>query len=246
MELQTSIVYGPVQSRRFGRSLRVSLVPANGKVCTFNCVYCQFGSTTPAFRIEWPATTDIVRALERALGEDPSIEAVALAGNGEPTLHPGFARIVDGLLDVRARRAPRVRLAVVSNGSTLHRLSVRHALSLLDERHMKLDAGDATTLLRMNACPISLGRLIADLRYLGGVVLQSMFIRDTDGFVNNTTPAAVSAWLEAVRAIGPDAVHVCALDRIPARRGLVKLDRAELETIAARVAAIGIRAQVFH
>jgi wyosine [tRNA(Phe)-imidazoG37] synthetase (radical SAM superfamily) len=184
--------------------------------------------------------------VDDALAADPAIDHLTIAGNGEPTLHPAFARIVDGLVGVRDRRAPGVKLAILSNSSTLNRLDVMHGLMQLDERHMKLDAGDATTLLRMNACPVSLGRLIANLRDLGAIVLQSMFVHDAQGVADNTSPEAVQAWLDAVKTIRPDAVHVYTLDRRPARASLLRVEDALLDDIAQRVAALGIRAEVFH
>jgi wyosine [tRNA(Phe)-imidazoG37] synthetase (radical SAM superfamily) len=246
MDLQTTVVYGPVQSRRLGRSLGVNLAPGAFKACNFNCAYCQYGWTALPSRIAWPDPAVVVSAVEAALIADPNVDHVTLAGNGEPTMHPAFARIVDGLLGVRTERAPKARLAVLSNGSTLNRMDVIHALSTLDERHMKLDAGDATTLLRMNACPVSLGRLITDLKGLDGIVLQSMFVHDVNGSVDNTTPSAVAAWLDAVQQIKPDAVHLYSLDRKPAMASLRRVDGPELDAIAMRVATLGIKAEVFH
>lgn len=246
MDLQKGIVYGPVRSRRLGRSLGVNLAPGRQKVCNFNCAYCQYGPTGTIGSVHWPHHDDVIGAVDAALAADPAVDSITLAGNGEPTLHPAFARIVDGLVEARDRRAPNVRLSILSNASTLNRLDVVHGLMRLDERYMKLDAGDATTLLRMNACPVSLGRLIMDLRELGAITLQSMFVRDTAGEIDNTTPEAVSAWVDAVREIKPDAVHVYSLDRTPARRTLTKVDAPALDAIAARVSALGIATRVFH
>jgi wyosine [tRNA(Phe)-imidazoG37] synthetase (radical SAM superfamily) len=246
MDLHKTLVYGPMQSRRLGRSLGVNLSPGDVKACNFNCAYCQYGWTARPSRIAWPEPAAIIGALDAALEADPAVDHITLAGNGEPTLHPAFARIVDGLMQVRARRAPRARLAVLSNGSTLHRLDILHSLSTLDERHMKLDAGDATTLLRVNACPVSLGRLISDLRELGGITLQSMFVHDANGAVDNTTPSAIAAWLDAVKQVRPEVVHLYSLDREPALASLRKVTRPELDAIAARVTMLGIKAEVFH
>jgi wyosine [tRNA(Phe)-imidazoG37] synthetase (radical SAM superfamily) len=246
MELQVAPVYGPVQSRRLGRSLGVNVAPAGVKVCNFNCVYCQYGWTERPHVSQWPDPSIITAAVDEALVADTAIDRITVAGNGEPTLHPAFARIVDGLFAVRARRAPQAKLAILSNASTLSRLDVRYSLARFDERHMKLDAGDATTLLRINACPVSIGRLIGDLRTLGGVTLQSMFVRDSRGSVDNTTPAAIAAWLGAVEQIKPELVHVYSLDRKPARASLLKVPPATLEDIARRVEAIGVKAQVFN
>jgi wyosine [tRNA(Phe)-imidazoG37] synthetase (radical SAM superfamily) len=245
MQLQTSVVYGPVKSRRLGRSLGVNHAPGRVKACNFNCVYCQYGWTALPGRIPWPDHASVINAVDLALANDPAIDYITIAGNGEPTLHPAFARIVDGLLAARDRRAPHARLAILSNGSTLNRAEVVHGLMRFDERHMKLDAGDATTLLKMNACPVSLGRLVADLRDMGSITLQSMFVRDANGSIDNTTPDAVSAWLDAVREIKPDVVHVYSIDRSPALKSLRKVEAAELQGIASRVKALGIQAQVF-
>lgn len=93
-----------------------------------------------------PDPRTIINALDAALADDNLVDHITVAGNGEPTLHPAFARIVDGLVRVRDARAPRVKLAILSNGSTLNRLDVRYALPRFDERHMKLDAGNSPSL----------------------------------------------------------------------------------------------------
>jgi wyosine [tRNA(Phe)-imidazoG37] synthetase (radical SAM superfamily) len=245
MQLQRTFVYGPLHSRRLGRSLGINVLPTAFKTCNFNCAYCQYGGTATPKKVAWPEPGAIVADLDRALASRTPVDHITVAGNGEPTLHPAFSRIVDGLIDVRNRRAPATPLAILSNGSTLNRSDVRQAVARFDERHMKLDAGDATTLLRINACPISLGRLIAGLRDLGNVVVQSMFVRDARGHVDNTTPEAVSAWIGALRRVKPAAVHIYSLDRKPALTSLAPVNRNDLETIAMQVEGAGLKASVF-
>jgi wyosine [tRNA(Phe)-imidazoG37] synthetase (radical SAM superfamily) len=245
MDLQSGLVYGPVQSRRLGRSLGINLAPAGRKTCNFNCAYCQYGWTNFPAKQSFPAPADVIDALDSALQRDPNVDAITVAGNGEPTLHPAFAPIAEGLFRVRERRAPHARLALLSNGSTLNRLDVVYSLGHFDARYMKLDAGDATTFRLLNGPPLPLGRLIADLRSVGRLTLQSMFVRDAQGIVDNTTPRAVDAWIEAVDRIRPDGVHVYTLDRTPARASLLKVPEPVLAQIADRVSALGIRAQVF-
>src|SRR5215471_17299963 len=106
MDLQCGIVYGPVSSRRFGRSLGVNLAPAGRKTCNYNCAYCQYGWTEFPARGEFSRPADVINAVDAALARDPGVDAITLAGNGEPTLHPAFAPIVEGLSHVRRRRAP--------------------------------------------------------------------------------------------------------------------------------------------
>jgi wyosine [tRNA(Phe)-imidazoG37] synthetase (radical SAM superfamily) len=244
MDLQNGIVYGPLESRRFGRSLGVNLAPAGRKTCNYNCAYCEYGWTPFPSTAVFPRPADVIAAVDEALARDPDVETITVAGNGEPTLHPAFAPIAEGLFDVRRRRAPKARLALLSNASTLGRLDVVYSLSRFDERCMKLDAGDATTFRLMNAAMIPLGRVIADLRAVGRLTLQSMFVRDRERTIDNTTARAVAAWLEAVDRIRPERVDVYTLARTPARASLVAAPRELLESIAARVSAIGIQARV--
>ncbi len=244
MDLQNGIVYGPVTSRRFGRSLGVNLAPAGRKTCNYNCAYCQYGWTSFPPSAAFPHTADVVAAVDDALTRDPDVDTITVAGNGEPTLHPAFAPISEGLFLVRARRAPKARLALLSNASTLGRLDIVYSLSRFDERCMKLDAGDATTFRLMNAGMIPLGRVIADLKTVGRLTLQSMFVRDRERTIDNTTPRAVDAWLEAVDRIRPERVDLYTLARVPARASLVAAPRDVLDAIASRVSAIGIAARV--
>lgn len=246
MNLQTGIVYGPVASRRLGRTLGVNLAPAGRKACNFECAYCRFAWTEPPARADWPDPPDVVGAVARALETCGEIDAITVAGNGEPTLHPAFAPIADGLFKARNRLAPDAKLTLLSNGSMLHRLEVVNALGRFDSRVMKLDAGDATTFRLMNAAPLTLGRLVGDLRGVGRLTLQSMFVHDSGGVVDNTTPGAVRAWLEAVKRIRPEAVDICTLDRTPARGAtLQRVSAAVLEEIAEQVRALAVPARVF-
>ena len=244
MDLQTGIVYGPLESRRMGRSLGVNLTPPGRKTCNYNCAYCQYGWTEFPTSAAFPRPADVIDAVDQALARDPAVDAITVAGNGEPTLHPGFAPIAEGLFHVRARRAPKAKLVLLSNASTLGRLDVVYSLSRFDERCMKLDAGDATTFRLMNAAMIPLARVIADLRSVGRLTLQSMFVRDSEQTVDNTTPRAIEAWLESVDRIRPARVDVYTLARPPARGTLRPAPREVLEAIAARVLALGIEARV--
>jgi wyosine [tRNA(Phe)-imidazoG37] synthetase (radical SAM superfamily) len=245
MDLQAGIVYGPLQSRRLGRSLGVNLAPPGRKTCNYNCAYCQYGWTEFPSRAAFPRPADVIDAVDAALARDPDVDAITVAGNGEPTLHPGFAPIAEGLFHVRARRAPKAKLALLSNASTLGRLDVVYSLSRFDERCMKFDAGDATTFRLMNAAMIPLGRVIADLRAVSRLTLQSMFVRDAEQTIDNTTPRAIEAWLEAIDRIRPDRVDVYTIARTPARRTLLATPRDVLESIAARVIDLGVPARVF-
>jgi sulfatase maturation enzyme AslB (radical SAM superfamily) len=152
MPLHEGIVYGPVRSRRLGRSLGINLTPAHLKLCSFNCSYCQYGwsehsrrAAEPAFE-HWPSAATVAKAVAAAvralLAQGDRIDRLTLAGHGEPTMHPKFKEVVAALRKLRDELVPGVPIAVLSNASTLDRADVREALAEIDERYMKLDAGD--------------------------------------------------------------------------------------------------------
>jgi wyosine [tRNA(Phe)-imidazoG37] synthetase (radical SAM superfamily) len=251
--LQKHIAYGPIASRRLGRSLGVNVLPEGCKVCNFNCPYCQYGWTPQAVRerlgvnarLAWPPVRAIIDAVDEALRRDSEIDRITLAGNGEPTLHPDFSRIVEGLRLVRANRSPKTRLAILSNASTSADPGVAAALSRMDECYMKLDAGDDVMLRRMNGSPVPIRSIVDALRGIPRVTLQSLFTRDAAGRIDNTSPDAIARWIEAVRTVRPAAVHVYTIDRDPAWARLERVPRAELDAIAAQVEREGISALVF-
>jgi wyosine [tRNA(Phe)-imidazoG37] synthetase (radical SAM superfamily) len=247
--LQTGAVYGPVRSRRLGRSLGINLLPRGTKTCNFNCCYCQYGWTPPASRRngpgDWPSPVSLAAAVDAALARDPRVDRLTLAGNGEPTLYPMLGELVERLQEVRATRAPHARLAILSNSSTAGEPRVAEALARIDECYMKLDAGDDPTLRAMNGCTVALRRIVDALAGLQGIVLQSMFVHDPGRRLDNALPARIDRWLEAVVRVHPQAVHVYSIDRPPAWYKLKSVPAEELRRIAHRVEREGIPAFVF-
>ena len=254
MPLHEGVVYGPLRSRRLGWSLGINVLPPGRKVCSFNCVYCQYGWTESYRRSEapdpdWPTPDDIAAALTERLQEVAAshgpVDRLTLAGHGEPTLHPRFPEVVERLRDVRDACAPGARLAILSNSTTAHEPGVRQALGRLDERYMKLDGGDADTIRRVNVSAVDFERLASALSELQDINIQTMFVRDARGLVDNTTPAAIEAWLRALARIRPREVQNYSLARNPALARLESVPADELRAIASRVLALGIQAYVF-
>ena len=154
LPLQVDILYGPVNSRRLGRSLGINLMPGAYKLCSFNCVYCHYGHTDikslSADARDVPWSREVLREVEVALRKYPDIDTITFSGNGEPTLHPAFAKIATAVSELRDSIAPNVRLALFSNATTAHLAHVREALALFDLPMLKLDAGDPGTLAAIN------------------------------------------------------------------------------------------------
>jgi wyosine [tRNA(Phe)-imidazoG37] synthetase (radical SAM superfamily) len=252
LPLQKGIIYGPVGSRRLGRSLGINLSPTVRKVCSFNCVYCHYGWTKDLSRdlsaqaALLPAPEAVERELEAALKVlDPPPEYITFSGNGEPTLHPDFEEIVDRVVAVRDRYGPGPQVAVLSNSTALGNESVLRALARLDVRIMKLDAGTDEVLGRINrpAAGIGVGEIVRGLRKVAGVTLQSVFV---EGGVSNTADEEIEAWLERVEEVAPAAVQIYSLENAPAMSTLTPVSRRRLEGIAVRVEErIGIRPGIY-
>jgi len=255
MPLQEGIVYGPVRSRRLGQSLGINILPRNVKLCSFNCSYCQYGWTRSGAASPrgagdvWPTPSSVAKAvglrLRRAIASGEVLHRLTLAGNGEPTLHPNFAAVVAELRALRDEVAPDLPIAILSNSSTLDRTDVVSALGELDERYMKLDAGDTAILRRVNSTPLTVDQIVAGLQQLPGVVIQAMFVRDRLGRIDNAGDVAVASWIAALTRVGPSNVQVYSIDRAPAWPYLQAVPAARLDEIARRVRSAGFPAEVF-
>ena len=184
-------------------------------------------------------------AAHTAATDEEIIDRITVAGHGEPTLHPEFEEIVDRLRAVRDRLAPGIRTAILSNSTTAGWPDVQRALGRLDERYMKLDAGDTITYARINGPGPSVTAIVDALAELPGVAIQAMFVTDGVGRVDNTTERAVADWLAAVGRVKPTGVHIYTIDRQPAAEYLRPAPRRRLREIAEHVRAAGFRADVF-
>jgi wyosine [tRNA(Phe)-imidazoG37] synthetase (radical SAM superfamily) len=197
----------------------------------------------------WPSPAQVCAAvaarLRRAAEDDESLDRLTVAGHGEPTLHPKFEEVVEGLIKIRDRLAPDLRLAVLSNSTTAAWPSVRDALGLFDDRYMKLDAGDPITYAHINGLGSSIVTIVDALRDLPRVVVQAMFVSDGKGRVDNTTEGAVNEWLGAIDAIQPSRVQVYTIDRPPALQNLRAVPVRRLREIAERVRLKEIPVDVF-
>ncbi|RJP80218.1 MAG: radical SAM protein [Candidatus Zixiibacteriota bacterium] len=250
LQLQTHIVYGPVRSRRLGKSLGVNLSPIPYKLCPYNCVYCQYGWTrvlsteAEPYLDDFPRVDELSRALEEFPASLDDLDHITFSGNGEATLHPDFNRAVDLVTDFRDRRAPRARTAILSNAALVDRPEVRHALMRLDRRIMKLDAGDETTWKRLNRAParITFPALVEGLQALKDYEIQALFL---DGPFSNSTPPAVEAWVRLAAELKPLRAQIYTLDRVPADATLLPVSPQRLLEIRDLARAAGLEVEVY-
>lgn len=249
------IIFGPVKSRRLGVSLGINLLTVDRKVCNFDCIYCECGWTKNDQKGEkLPSRKAVYEALEKKLismkekGEAPDV--ITYAGNGEPTMHPEFAGIIDDSIELRNRYFPSARVAVLSNATAIRKPATREALLKADQNILKLDSAIDETISLHNQpkMAIKADELIDDLASFGGrLIIQTLFLRGMyqGRKVDNTTPAEIEAWLKAIEKIRPSEVMIYTISRdTPEGSELEKISLSELKHIASLVNKLGIKTQV--
>jgi len=226
-------------------------MPADGKVCTFDCIYCECGFNKD-FRptLPHPTREEVAKALENKLlemkadGIKPDV--LTFAGNGEPTCHPHFAEIIDDTIALRNKYCPEAKVSVLTNSTMAHLDKVHRALMKVDNNILKLDTIDPIYINKVDRPTSSnydVKKIVETLRSFNGhAIIQTMFLKGKiDGEdVDNTGEAFVAPWLEAVKYIRPMEVMIYTIDRETPDHDLLKATHEELDAIRDRVIAMGI------
>lgn len=249
------IVFGPIKSRRFGISLGINLLPLDNKVCNFNCIYCECGWTdlkqTKVTYFPYEVINQsIAKRFEELSIKNEHIDSINFAGNGEPTMHPDFLKIIESTVSLRDKFLPKVEITILSNSALLGNKKVMAALLLADKRVMKLDAGSNELLNDINL-PLSnrsIDWYIEKLKsFNGNVSIQTIFLKGTynDKYIDNTTVTEVKSWLKALDIIKPKEVLIYTIDRETPAKDLEKITIEKLNEICNLVNEAGIRAKVY-
>ncbi|MBQ8694609.1 MAG: radical SAM protein [Bacteroidaceae bacterium] len=251
-----SPIFGPIKSRRLGISLGINLLPADGKICTFDCIYCECGFNSerrPKTRI--PQRHEVADALEMKLAEmkaDGALpDVITFAGNGEPTVHPQFNEIIDDTIVLRDRYCPDAKVSVLTNATMLSKPTVFEALLKVDNNILKLDTVDTAYIQRVDRPNgrYDVREIIGYMKkFRGKAVIQTMFLKgEVDGIdVNNTVEEYVAPWIEAVKEIAPREVMIYTIDRETPQKGLIKATHEELDRIVKRLTDAGIKASASY
>lgn len=251
-----STIFGPIHSRRLGVSLGINLTPDDGKICSFDCLYCEAGFNAQGQGTTgFPPREAVARLLESRLknmseaGEP--LDVITFSGNGEPTLHPDFAGVIDDTLRIRDKYYPQAKVSVLSNSTRLDRPEVEKALWKVDNNILKLDSAVTPTMHaidRPNNPAFTSEKAIADIaKFKGQCIVQTMFLRGEYGgaTIDNTTADEVDALIAAYKKIAPREIMIYSIDRKTPAETLEKVERPELERIGERiVSATGIPVQV--
>lgn len=249
-------IFGPIHSRRLGTSLGVNLTPNDGKICSFDCLYCEAGfnaqgSGTTGFAPRSEVAKLLEQKLSRMQQEGDRLDVITFSGNGEPTLHPEFPDIVDDTIALRDRYFPQAKVSVLTNSTRLHDPAVCGALAKVDNNILKLDSALEDTIKvldRPNSPGFSAENVINHLRQFAGQgIIQTMMLRgDWEGKrIDNTSPEEVNALIEAYRSIRPREIMLYSIDRPTPARSLEKIPAEELRAIGQQIShATGIPVQV--
>ena len=235
--IREETVFGPIRSRRLGASLGINLLPRRGKICSFDCIYCECGWNKDGRGDQvLPTAGEVRAALEEKLAacarEGTPIDSITFSGDGEPTLHPDFPRIIDDTLRLRDTYYPEAKVSVLSNATRVHIPEIAAALRRTDNPILKIDAPTDELVAKIDrpAPGYSLERVIGALRgFQGDFVLQTMFLRSPD--FDSSSPGVLEGWMDIVRDLRPRKVMVYTIDRPTPAEGLEKFTAARMRDL---------------
>ena len=249
------IVFGPIHSRRLGTSLGMNLLPYDGKVCSFNCIYCECGYNEDGrTKTALPNRKNVKAALEYKLlklkEENINIDVITFAGNGEPTLHPHFAEIIDDTIELRDKYVPKTKISVLTNAMHIGKDSVFNTLKKVENNILKLDSAYIETVKLIdqpNSPNYNIEKQIELFKkFEGNFILQTMFVRGSHKgkTVDNTTEKEINGWLNIIETTHPREVMIYTIDRETPEKNLEKVPLEELKTIGKRVEDLGIEINI--
>ena len=235
--IREETVFGPIRSRRLGNSLGINLLPEKGKICNFDCIYCECGwnrdgrgdSVLPdAGRVSMM----LERKLKELLDEGTAIDSITFSGDGEPTLNPDFPQIIEDTLALRDKYFPTARVSVLSNATRVHIPEIFEALRKVDNPIMKLDAptNELASLINNPAPGYDVDRVVEALKQFdGNFVLQTMFLKSRD--FDSSAPEVTGPWKTIVRELSPREIMVYTIDRPTPEDGLEKFSARQMEML---------------
>ena len=241
LSLQQGIIYGPIKSKRLGRSLGINILPCDDKVCSFDCIYCHYVptkiKTLKTDSIKFPAVSEILQGVENALKSEIGFEYITFSGNGEPMLHPQFAELAAEIKALKEKYRPNVTLTLLSNSSLVGQDDIASKIVSIEFPIFKLDAGDESTFRTINrpAAELKISEIIFGLKRLARkfkITIQTVFV---DGVVANFSKVPFELWLTAIKEIKPAAIQIYSTDRPVADSKIKMLSKYQLEELARAV-----------
>lgn len=244
------IVFGPIFSRRLGSSLGVNVLPTKGKLCNFDCIYCECGwNKDGKSDNRFPVLAEVEAALQEKLSkaavDGVPVDSITFSGNGEPTMNPDFPEIVEATLRLRDEYFPDAKVSVLSNAVLVGRARIAEALRKVDNPILKIDASSDLLIQKINK-PVGnyrLADIIGALKsFNGDFILQTMFLRSPE--FDTATPEALGAWMDIVRELRPREIMVYTIDRETPDKSLGKYTVEEMTSFVQPLLDEGFKIQV--
>lgn len=209
-----SIIFGPIPSRRFGISLGIDL-SANIKQCNFDCLYCELKpAKTMKEMSEYPSVDEVIKEVEKSFEKHPKIDVITITANGEPTLYPHLAKLIDKLNKIKQN----AKTLILSNGSTIYKKEIYDALLKLDMVKLSLDCVSEKCFKKLDRThnSIEIDKIIPSMiefskEYKNDFVLEILFVKDL-----NDKEEEINLLYDAVKKINPKRVDIGTIDRPPA------------------------------
>jgi len=249
------IIFGPVNSRRLGVSLGINLLPTDNKICNFNCIYCECGWNSSSKMGKMPSQGDVTDALEQKLSEMASNgslpDVITYAGNGEPTIHPSFDKIIDDTIELRNQYCPKAQIAVLSNATMLHSEKVCLALKKIERPILKLDSAIQATreIINLPQKHIPIERLLKQFADFGNtLIMQTLFLKaEHNGQkIDNTTEQEIQALLSAYKSIQPKEIMIYCIARDTPLETVYKIEPLTLDEIARKIEHLNIPVSISY
>jgi len=248
--IREETVFGPIFSRRLGSSLGINLLPVNGKICTFDCIYCECGwNKDGRDDTRLPKAAEVREALENKLKQlvkaGTPVDSITFSGDGESTINPDFPQIIDDTLALRDQYYPKAKVSVLSNATQVHRSEIFAALRKVDNPIMKIDAPTNELIEKINhpAPGYDVARVIEALKQFNGdFVLQTMFLKSKD--FDSSSPEVLNGWMDIVRLLKPREVMAYTIDRPTPEEGLQKFTVDEMRTMLEPLINEGFNIQI--
>lgn len=220
-----------------GDSLGINLLPEKGKICSFDCIYCECGWNKDGRNdTRLPSAEKVRNDLETKLkhckANQINIDSITFSGDGEPTLNPEFPQIIDDTIRLRNQYYPNSKITVLSNATRVHLPEVFNALRKVDNPTMKIDAPTNDLVEKINhpAPGYDINKVVEALKQFNGdFIMQTMFLKSKD--FDSSSPEVLNGWMDIVRLLKPREVMVYTIDRPTPEEGLQKFTVEEMRRL---------------
>lgn len=248
--LREEVVFGPIKSRRLGWSLGINLLPTKGKICNFDCIYCECGwNADGRDDTKLPSAAEVRSALEAKLAdillEGTRVDSITFSGDGEPTLNPDFARIIDDTIALRDIYCPQAKVSVLTNATKLLSDTVFGALRKVDAPILKLDAPTDERARKINGALPSfrVDDVVKGMkRFEGDFILQTMFLKSDD--FDSLEPQMLAKWMDIVRELRPRLIMAYTIARPTPQSGLSAYSAAQIREALKPLEDEGFKIQI--